>query len=84
MTIKVDISDEAEAKLRDVASRNGVQPAAYASSLLEEALLRPRLTEALGPTGDRFEQTGMTDEQLGELLEAQKHSARAERRSNPG
>ena len=81
MTIKIEISDEAAARLCEEASRNGVAPDNYAASLLEEALLRPRLAQSLAEVHRRFKASGMSDDELGDFLEDEKHAARSERRA---
>jgi hypothetical protein len=81
MTLRIDISAEAEARLRDRAAA-GSQPVEQAAArLLEDALRRPSLDEVLAPIRAEFEASGMTDEQLADVLERAKHDLRAQRRS---
>jgi hypothetical protein len=48
----------------------------YAAKLLERDAKRTILEEISGDLAERFKQTGMTEEELGELLEKEKHEAR--------
>jgi hypothetical protein len=80
--LSIPISTEAEVQLRARASAAGVDLATYVGSLVEETA-RPPLTleEISGPIADDFAATGMTEDELGDLLEEAKHEMRAERRN---
>lgn len=78
----VQLSPTVEDRLRTRAERQGMTPESYASQLIEEAVAGRRLDEIVGSARARFEQSGMTDEALGDLLEAEKHAARAARHSS--
>lgn len=79
MTLQISLSPEAESKLRERAEASGQDLAACAAHVLDEALGKPSLDEILGPVRQSFEQSGMTEEQLSELLEREKHAMRAEK-----
>lgn len=81
MTLHISISAEAEAKLRERAAADGQPLEAVAARLIEDAVRRPSLAEALAPVRAEFEASGLTDEQLGDVLERAKHEMRATRRA---
>jgi hypothetical protein len=80
MALKVPLSDDAEARLRERALAAGVDAETYAARVLEQQLSRPSLEEVLAPLREEFEASGMTEDELVELLEEAKHDMRAERR----
>jgi hypothetical protein len=84
MVLTVTISAEAEAKLKARAAAAGVDVATYAARQLE-LLAAPRrsLREVSGPIGAAFSRSGMSEDQLSDFLEAEKHAMRAERREKP-
>jgi hypothetical protein len=84
MVLSVTISAEAEAKLMAKAAAAGVDVATYAARQLE-LLAAPRrsLGEISGPIGAAFSRSGMSEDQLSDFLEAEKHALRAERREKP-
>jgi len=81
MVLRLSISPKAEARLKAKAAAAGVDMESYASSQLEVAAQRPTLEELSGPTAEAFEETGMTEDELAEFLEQEKHAMRAERRA---
>lgn len=76
MTLHISISPEAEAKLRVRAAAGGQPLEQMAARLLEEAVQSPRLDEVLSTVQREFDMSGMTDAELGELLENAKHDLR--------
>ncbi len=59
--------------------------ATYAARQLELLVARPRsLQEISGPIGQAFSQSGMSEDEISDFLEAEKHAMRAERRKNAG
>ena len=84
MVLSITISAEAEAKLKARAAAAGVDVATYAARQLE-LLAAPRrsLREVSGPIGAAFSRSGMSEDQLSDFLEAEKHAMRAERREKP-
>jgi len=83
MTIRIDISGEAERRLRAKAEAVGEDVAKYAAGVLERAAQAALPIEGIsGPVGEAFRASGMTEEQLSGLLEKAKHEARARRRAS--
>jgi len=81
MTLKVEISAEVESLLRERATAVGQDVAVYAAGVLERSAQRPlSVVEISGPIGEAFKQSGMTEEELSEFLEQEKHAMRADRR----
>jgi hypothetical protein len=81
--VTLRLSRDAEAKLADRAAASGLPLPAYLSTLVESLVESPRtLAEISGPVYQRFLDSGTTDEQLSEELEAAKHEMRAGRRGH--
>ena len=82
MTLSISISEEAEASLKAKADLAGTDLPSYISNLLEQNAKRPlSLEELSGPVAGDFEKTGMSEDELGDLLETAKHAMRKERRA---
>ena len=82
MVLSLSISAEAEAKLRAKATAAGVDLATYTARFLERmAAALPSVAELSGPIGQAFAESGMTEDELGDLLEEEKHAMRAEHRA---
>lgn len=82
MTFEISISSEAEAQLREKAATAGENVADYAAGVLERCARRPlTLEEISGPIADEFRQSGMSEDELTEMLETAKHEMRRQRRS---
>lgn len=82
MTIPIPISPETEARLRQRAQASGEDLPAYIAKLVSHFAEPPTpLEELSGPIFEAFKASGMTDDQLGDLLENAKHEMRAERRA---
>jgi hypothetical protein len=81
MSLSISISDDAERMLRDHAQKAGLPPEALAARLLERSVRKlPDLVAISGQIGEAFKRSGMTEDELSELLEAEKHAMRAENR----
>ena len=81
MVLNLSISAEAEAKLKAKAAVAGVDVETYATRHLELMAALPRsLREISGPIAEAFAGNGMSEEELSDFLEAEKHAMRAERR----
>jgi hypothetical protein len=81
MVLSLSISAETEARLKARAAVAGVDIEAYTVALVEQATKEPlSLKEISGPIADDFARSGMTEEELADLLEEAKHEMRAERR----
>jgi alkylhydroperoxidase family enzyme len=81
MTLILSISPAVEARLKSRAVAAGLDVETYAAQTLERLVTRPSLDEVLAPLRAEVEASGMTEEQLVQLLEAAKHEMRAERRA---
>jgi hypothetical protein len=81
MVLTLSISAAAEAKLKAKAVAAGVDIGTYAAQLLELVAAPPKsLKEISGPIAEEFARSGMTEDELSDFLEAEKHAMRAERR----
>jgi hypothetical protein len=79
MVLSVAISAEAEVALRTKAAAAGVDMETYAAALIEQTTRSPlSLKEISGPVADDFSKSGMTEDELSDLLEVAKHKMRAE------
>jgi len=82
MTLAVPISSQAETALREKALKAGQDIATYAAGVLERCSLQPlSITEISGPLSADFARSGMTEDELSELLEREKHEMRSARRA---
>ena len=69
MILSVPLTPEVEAKLRERAAAAGLDPALYASELLEDIISRPSIDQILAPFRRQIADSGMTDQQLDEFYE---------------
>jgi hypothetical protein len=83
MTLAVPISADAQARLVTKAQAAGVDVSTYAARVLEREARRPTVQELSGEIAENFRRTGMTEEEMGEVLEREKHAAREARRGKP-
>jgi hypothetical protein len=82
MVLTISIPPEAEAKLKTRAAASGVDLPTYVARMVAHFAEPPTPLEQLsGPVYQRFIESGMTDDELGDLLEDVKHDMRAERRA---
>jgi hypothetical protein len=82
MVLSLSISPQAEAKLKAKAAAAGVDVETYAARHLELiGSARRSLKELSGPIAEEFARSGMTEDELTEFLETEKHQMRAERRA---
>ncbi|MBC7784801.1 MAG: hypothetical protein H7144_13265 [Burkholderiales bacterium] len=82
MVLSLSISAQTEAKLAAKAAAAGVDISTYVGTLIEETVKPPLTLKAIsGQMADDFAATGMTDDELGDLLEETKHEMRSEKRS---
>lgn len=80
--LQIPISPETEAFLARRAAACGQDLSSYVARLVNHFAEPPTpLEELSGPIYQRFLESGMTDDELGELLEQAKHEMRAQRRS---
>jgi hypothetical protein len=83
MTLAISLSPDTESKLSERARAAGMDVPTYAARLLERDVRRPTLLQISGDIAERFRASGMTEEELGEILEREKHAAREARRGKP-
>ncbi len=77
MTLTVPLTPEIEAKLVAKTQAMGIDLGTYAARLLERSVsARAILDEISGDAAINFKKSGMTEEELGEMLERVKHEAR--------
>jgi hypothetical protein len=82
MTLSIELSSETEARLKARANQAGVAVATYVGTLVEQIAKPPlSLEEISGPVATDFAKSGMTEDELGDLLEEVKHEMRAEKRA---
>jgi hypothetical protein len=82
MTLTISIPAEAEAKLKMRAAASGQDLSSYVAKLVSRFAEPPTPLEKLsGPIYQKFLESGMTDDELGDLLEQAKHEMRADRRA---
>jgi hypothetical protein len=85
LPLTLHLSEQARAKLVQRAAAAHTDVAAYVSGLVEQTTQAPQSFDAIcGDAQQKFDQTGMTDEELSDLLEKEKHAARNERRTRRG
>ncbi|MGD0463791.1 MAG: hypothetical protein ABSB74_14990 [Tepidisphaeraceae bacterium] len=81
MVLTLSISAETEATLKAKAAAAGVDVETYAATLVEQTTKAPlSLREISGPIAEDFAKSGMTEDELSDLLEEAKHEMRAEKR----
>ena len=83
MTLAVPISPKAQHRLAEKAKAAGIDLPTFLSRLLEAEAQRPTLVELSGHVFENFKRMNMTDEELGDRLEEEKHAARTIRRGKP-
>ena len=80
MSITVTVSPETQARLMEKATAAGVDLETYTARQLELLVSsRPSLKELSGPIAQHFAESGMTEDELSQFLEDEKHAMRAER-----
>ena len=81
MSLTISIPAEVEARLQQRAVERGQDVETYVAEIVSRIAARPTpLDQLSGPIQESFIRSGMTDDELGDLLERAKHEARAERR----
>jgi len=81
MTLTLNLAEKDEQRLTEKARAAGVDVQTYVERIVRAAACRPALDEALRPVREAFQKSGMTDNELGDLLEDAKHKMRAVRRN---
>jgi hypothetical protein len=80
MTFTIELPADAEAKLTQKAKAAGVDVPTLVERVLQAEACRPSLEEMLKPVHEAFEQSGMGEDELSELLVKAKKQMRAERK----
>lgn len=81
MTLVIEIPDELAKQLVQRAAETGTAPEKVAISAIERQIrTEESLKQALEPIRQAFRESGMTEEELSDLLEEEKHAMRRERR----
>jgi hypothetical protein len=83
MMLSVQVPKPVEERLAVKARAAGVDVPTYAARLLERDAVRPTLLELSGEVFENFKRTGMTDDELADTLEKEKHEAREAKRGKP-
>lgn len=82
MTLSITLSPDKEKRLRERAAAAGEDVGTFVSKLLDQFAAQPTPLEQIsGPIYQAFLESGMTDDELGDVLEKAKHEMRAERRA---
>jgi hypothetical protein len=82
MVLTVSISPEVEARLVEKARAAGVDLSTYVAALIEQTTRAPLLIEQIaGDAAEQFTRSGITDDEVGDILERAKHEMRARKRS---
>ncbi len=82
MTLQISLPPDLEARLREKAAAVGEDVASYAAGVLERSTKAPvPLAQLSGPIAEQFRASGMTEDQLADMLEDIKHEKRRQRRS---
>jgi hypothetical protein len=85
MVLSLSISPQAELTLKAKAAAAGVDVETYAARHLELMAATPKsLMKISGPIAEEFARSGMTEDELSDFLETEKHAMRDERRKNQG
>jgi len=79
MAMQVQIPDELAEQLQKQAEANGSVPEQIAVAAIRRQI--QELDQTLAPVREAFEASGMTEEELGDLLEEAKHDMRVQRRA---
>jgi len=83
MTITIELTQEQEALVKQEAARRGEEPMDFVRGLLLRNLQpAPTLTELLAPFRQQVEQSGITDAELGDLIEEARQEVFLERRAS--
>lgn len=74
MTITIDLPSEIETALRKKAADDGKDFQIYILETLKTRALKPSLDEILAPIRKTFAESGMTEEELDELIESERQA----------
>ena len=79
MTLTLNLADKDAQRLAEKAQAAGVDVQTYVERLVRAAASSPPLDELLRPVREAFHASGMSEDELGDLLEQAKHDMRRER-----
>jgi hypothetical protein len=79
MTLTLNLAEREAQRLAEKAQAAGVDVQTYVERIVRVAATSPPLDEVLRPVRDALHASGMSDNELGELLEEAKHVMRRER-----
>jgi hypothetical protein len=80
MTLTVGLADADAQRLAEKARAAGIDVQTYVERLVRLAATSAPLDEVLRPVREAFHASGLSEDELGELLEEAKHAMRRERR----
>jgi hypothetical protein len=84
MTITIDLPLEIETALQKKASADGTDIQSYILATLKTSALKPSLDEILAPIRKNFAESGMTEEDLDELIESERQAMWEEKNGKRG
>jgi hypothetical protein len=84
MTLTIEVPASVEERLAQKAKDAGLDVERYVAQVVQAHASKPSLKELSGSVYRQFLASGMTDQELGELLETAKHEMRAERHVKAG
>lgn len=84
MTLSVTLSDKVAEHLASLAKATSRTPEQVAADMIERNLAWQCAEESLAPVRAAFEASGMTEDELSDLIDAEIHAMRRERRAAEG
>ncbi len=81
MEITISVPPKIEGILARKAAAKGQDIKQFIESLVEHQAVRPSLDEILAPMREDFAKSGMTEDELGELIKAERRAMREERQA---
>jgi hypothetical protein len=81
MTLTLKLADKDVERLAQKAQAAGIDVQTYVERLVHAAAGSPPLEEVLRPVREAYRDSGMSEDELGDLLETAKHDMRRERRA---
>jgi hypothetical protein len=81
MTLTLNLADQDVERLAQKAHAAGVDVQTYVERLVHSAASSPSLDDVLRPIREAYRASGMSEDELGDLLEEAKHHMRHERRA---
>ena len=84
MMITIDLPSEVEIALREKATVDGKDIQNYIEDSLKKLALQPSLDEILAPLRKNFEESGMSEEDLDNLIESERQAMWKEKNGKRG